>query len=123
MHNPCLSCGACCAYYRVSFYWGEAMVNAIPAELTVAVTPHRLAMRGTERTVPRCDALLGTIGECVNCAIYAARPSPCHGVMPSWHAGEADAHCDRARAAWGLPPLQPTGPGESPGTTDLPQVA
>ena len=22
--NPCLSCGACCAFYRASFYWSEA---------------------------------------------------------------------------------------------------
>ncbi|MEG6657786.1 YkgJ family cysteine cluster protein, partial [Pseudomonas aeruginosa] len=21
--NPCLTCGACCAHFRVSFYWGE----------------------------------------------------------------------------------------------------
>ncbi|HCB0868544.1 TPA: YkgJ family cysteine cluster protein, partial [Klebsiella pneumoniae] len=19
--NPCMTCGACCAYFRVSFYW------------------------------------------------------------------------------------------------------
>ncbi|OZZ73507.1 zinc/iron-chelating domain-containing protein, partial [Klebsiella pneumoniae] len=22
--NPCMTCGACCAYFRVSFYWAEA---------------------------------------------------------------------------------------------------
>ena len=22
--NPCIECGACCAYYRASFYWAEA---------------------------------------------------------------------------------------------------
>ncbi|HOC10952.1 MAG TPA: YkgJ family cysteine cluster protein, partial [Thermomonas sp.] len=21
--HPCLSCGACCAYFRVSFHWSE----------------------------------------------------------------------------------------------------
>ncbi|THB82127.1 YkgJ family cysteine cluster protein, partial [Pantoea allii] len=21
--NPCVSCGACCAHFRVSFYWAE----------------------------------------------------------------------------------------------------
>ncbi|HDH0840599.1 TPA: YkgJ family cysteine cluster protein, partial [Klebsiella pneumoniae] len=21
--NPCMTCGACCAYFRVSFYWAE----------------------------------------------------------------------------------------------------
>lgn len=23
-NNPCVSCGACCAYFRVSFYWAES---------------------------------------------------------------------------------------------------
>ncbi len=22
--NPCINCGACCAYFRVSFYWAES---------------------------------------------------------------------------------------------------
>ncbi|MGE8323794.1 MAG: YkgJ family cysteine cluster protein, partial [Pseudomonas sp.] len=22
-YNPCLDCGACCGYFRVSFFWGE----------------------------------------------------------------------------------------------------
>ncbi|HBP8873638.1 TPA: YkgJ family cysteine cluster protein, partial [Escherichia coli] len=22
--NPCMRCGACCAFFRVSFYWAEA---------------------------------------------------------------------------------------------------
>ncbi|MBB8903342.1 YkgJ family cysteine cluster protein, partial [Escherichia coli] len=22
--NPCITCGACCAFFRVSFYWAEA---------------------------------------------------------------------------------------------------
>ncbi|HDN1328034.1 YkgJ family cysteine cluster protein, partial [Escherichia coli] len=21
--NPCMTCGACCAFFRVSFYWAE----------------------------------------------------------------------------------------------------
>ncbi|RBD00840.1 YkgJ family cysteine cluster protein, partial [Xanthomonas oryzae pv. oryzae] len=24
MAHPCLTCGACCAYFRVSFHWSEA---------------------------------------------------------------------------------------------------
>ena len=27
MWNPCITCGACCAYFRASFYWTEAEVN------------------------------------------------------------------------------------------------
>ena len=22
--NPCMTCGACCIFFRVSFYWSEA---------------------------------------------------------------------------------------------------
>ena len=29
--NPCLSCGACCMTYRVSFYWGDADARGLPA--------------------------------------------------------------------------------------------
>lgn len=125
MNNPCLSCGACCAYYRVSFYWGEAETGHIPVNMTVPITPHRLAMHGTEKHPPRCTALRGEIGDCVNCDIYEMRPSPCRSVMPSWHNGGADEQCDRARMAWGLPPLQPAGPGDPPLLPDgnLPRVA
>lgn len=39
--NPCMSCGACCAYFRVSFYWAEAddAGGSVPAQLTEPVTP------------------------------------------------------------------------------------
>lgn len=125
MHNPCLACGACCAHFRVSFYWAEAEVNGIPAELTVPVGGHRVAMRGTETSQPHCSALNGGIGEYVNCSIYDRRPSPCRSVLPSWQNGSADEQCDKARRAWGLPLLQPAGP-TNPSLLpddDLPRVA
>ncbi len=40
--NPCMTCGACCAHYRVSFYWGEsseAPGGFVPIELTEQVHP------------------------------------------------------------------------------------
>lgn len=125
MNNPCLSCGACCAYFRVSFYWAEVENRGIDPELTLPVTPHRMAMRGTELATPRCAALLGEIGNCVHCTIYESRPSPCRDVMPSQYNGRADEQCDKARIAWGLPPLQPAGPGEPPHIPDgnLPRAA
>lgn len=125
MNNPCLACGACCAYFRVSFYWGEAEANGIPVDLTVPVTPHRLAMRGSEQQPPRCVALQGSVGDCVNCSIYDRRPSPCRSVNPSWQNGSADDQCDKARRAWGLPPLKPIHPTRTPPLPedDLPRVA
>lgn len=108
--HPCLRCGACCASFRVSFYWGEAGAfgaHGVPENLALQVSPHRLAMRGTERAPPRCVALSGELGKAVGCSIYAQRPSPCRTFEPSWERGEPNARCDTARAGLGLRPLTP----------------
>jgi hypothetical protein len=107
--NPCLDCGACCAHFRVSFYWAEAdgsVGGLTPTELSVKVTPHRAAMRGTDKSPPRCVALEGEIGERVRCAIHPLRPSPCREFRASWVDGTRSERCDRARAAHGLAPLE-----------------
>lgn len=111
MTHPCLACGACCATFRVSFYWAEAedAGGTVPADLTVKVSPYHLAMRGTHLPVPRCVALTGTVGKDACCSIYAARPSPCREFEPAWENGQPHERCDRARAGFGLPPL---GPGD-----------
>lgn len=108
MSNPCLSCGACCAHYRVSFHWSETerfLGGSTPPELTVKIGPHRVAMRGTCGESPRCIALEGEIGRAVYCRIYAQRPSPCREFEASWVDGTRSERCDKARAAHGLPPL------------------
>jgi len=112
MWNPCITCGACCAYFRASFYWSEADPAAgglTPPHLTTKLTPHHSVMRGTEQTPPRCIALHGTIGEEVRCVIHPLRPSPCREFQASWVDGLHNERCDRARAAHGLPPLSPPG--------------
>ena len=113
MSNPCLECGACCAFYRVSFHWSEAerfLGGVTPVELTQPVTAHRAAMRGTDRPRPRCVALEGEIGQTVRCSIYTQRPSPCREFTASWVDGRRNERCDQARAAHGLPPLTPPVP-------------
>lgn len=118
--NPCVSCGACCAFFRASFYFGETdehTPGGVPAELTVPITPWRVAMKGTERVPPRCTALEGEIAQSVRCTIYERRSSICREVMPSYHDGvTVSEQCDKARRAHGLPLLTPgdwTGdPGE-----------
>lgn len=110
MSNPCLTCGACCAYYRVSFYWAESdpfLGGNIPQHLTTPINQHLVAMVGTTSKPARCCALEGNIGEYVNCSIYPNRPSSCYDVMPSGHNGEIDEKCEKARKAHGLPPLFP----------------
>jgi Fe-S-cluster containining protein len=111
MSNPCLQCGACCAYFRVSFYWSEAepfLGGSVPAELTAPLTPQRVAMRGTLCSPLRCIALQGEIGKEVKCGIYPLRPTPCRELDPWDASGQPDEKCSRARAAHNLPPLYPS---------------
>ncbi|KTS18706.1 MULTISPECIES: YkgJ family cysteine cluster protein [Pantoea] len=105
--NPCMTCGACCAHFRVSFYWAEADDGggAVPVELTEPLSLLMRNMRGTNDRAPRCVALQGEIGGCVSCGIYAQRPSPCREFAMSGENGVPNDACDRARARYGLPPL------------------
>ena len=108
MSHPCLSCGACCAYYRVSLHWSEAepsLGGVVPIELTETSMPHQRAMRGTWAKQPRCVALQGSIGKQVSCGIYAQRPSACRELAMAWEFGEPSPQCDKARVAHGLAPL------------------
>lgn len=127
MPTPCLSCGACCACYRVAFHWSEAepfLGGTVPAEMTVRLDPHRLAMRGTEGgTEVRCTALSGSIGESVHCSIYAQRPSPCRELQPDWQDSTPSEQCRKARARHGLPPLLPPNWEDPQGPRDLPRSA
>lgn len=111
--SPCMSCGACCAFFRVSFYWREldSAGGCVPEALTVPVSNHLSCMQGTQSKNPRCTALLGTVGEQVRCTVYENRPSPCREFMPSGEVvdgqGGGNSDCDRARAHFGLPLLVP----------------
>jgi len=121
MSNPCLQCGACCAYFRVSFYWSEAeafLGGTVPPELTEPLNPQRVAMRGTLHSPMRCVALEGEVGESVCCTIYPGRPSPCRELEPWDAGGRPDEKCSRARAAHQLPPLGPR--HDNPLTPDSP---
>ena len=96
----CQTCGACCVYFRVSFYWGEANDapgGTVPVELTEAIGPLRRCMQGTNAKQPRCVALSGEVGGQVACQIYEQRSTPCREVMPG------DSQCLKARAHHGLP--------------------
>jgi Fe-S-cluster containining protein len=97
--NPCLSCGACCMTYRVSFYWAEADARGLPPELTEQVTPFYSCMAGTNARQPRCAALQAGEGAAVTCSVYEQRPAPCREVQTG------DERCLRARAHHGFAPL------------------
>lgn len=108
--NACLTCGACCAWFRASFYWAEGndvTPGGVPVHLTEKLNDFRRVMIGTNRVKPRCIALEGVIGQEVRCLIYDRRSSVCRDFPASWIEGERNERCDAARAAWGLLPLEP----------------
>lgn len=110
MTHPCLDCGACCAAFRVAFYWAEAQPekpDGVPAELAHVTRPNILAMRGTEGPDIRCIALQGNVGKQVHCSIYLQRPSPCRDLKASYENGEHSPQCDSARHKYALPALMP----------------
>lgn len=106
--HPCLTCGACCAYFRVSFHWSEADPDhggRVPIELTEPLRVHERVMRGTSATHPRCIALDADIGRYSRCTIHDRRPSVCAAVPASLEFGQRSAQCDKSRLAHGLPLL------------------
>jgi uncharacterized protein len=108
--HPCQNCGACCAFFRVSFYWREAEKmdsdHPVPAEYWLDATPQARVLKGTDgKHNPKCIALKGRIGEFVACEIYENRPTPCRNFQASYEDGEHNERCDQARAKHGLKPL------------------
>jgi Fe-S-cluster containining protein len=97
-----MTCGACCASFRVSFYFAEAMANNLPDNTVERINERFSCMAGTNSVNPRCMALQGTVGESAICSVYAQRPSPCREVQPG------DSQCVKARAKHGLPALTNT---------------
>jgi Fe-S-cluster containining protein len=78
--NPCIQCGACCAFFRVTFFWEEANPensDSVPVEMTEPVNDLLQCMKGTNQPHPRCAALSGEIGNNVGCKIYERRSSVC----------------------------------------------
>ena len=108
MAESCLSCGACCAAFRVDFHCADlssAPGSGVPLALTVPMTATLVRMRGTDEAPPRCVALEGEIGQQVRCTIYDVRPGPCRDFAPYAPLGIGDDACDRARRRHGLAPL------------------
>lgn len=98
MAHPCLSCGACCASFRVDFSACETQEQGgtVPDGLAVEVTDTLRRMRGTDHSPPSCAALTGRVGVQAACGIYEWRPSPCREFEPG------SAACERARRRHGL---------------------
>ncbi len=108
--HPCQKCGACCAFFRVAFYWREAEAGEhdkfVPAGTWQESNDQQRCMKGTElKHQPKCVALAGKIGHQVACSIYKNRSSTCRNFQASFENGERNKRCDEARAQHGLVPL------------------
>ena len=98
--SACVSCGACCASFRVDFSVQELdeLGGSVPSGLADEINDKLCRMRGTDHVPARCAALTGTVGKQVACGIYEWRPPPCREFS------EGDDACDKARARHGLLP-------------------
>jgi uncharacterized protein len=110
--HPCLECGACCASFRVGFYWREAepsdTPNAVPPGYFEDLDSQSRCMKGTNnKHHPKCVALAGKIGKDGHCTIYQNRPTPCRRFEASYENGRQNTRCDDARVRHGLKPLTP----------------
>ena len=96
------------SFSRVIFL-GECASSGgtVPDELVEQISPSRVAMIGTGCKPVRCTSLVGEVGSTVQCSIYEKRSSTCREFDASWVDGQANPDCDAARAAFGLPALQP----------------
>lgn len=114
--HPCLKCGACCAFFRVAFYWREVegildqnenLDWKVPLHLSIDLDGFFKCMKGTEnKHSPRCEALTGRIGENASCSIYLHRPTPCRVFQASYENGKQNLRCDQARIKHGLKSLR-----------------
>lgn len=115
--HPCLSCGACCAFFRVSFQRQETKPGGpwqVPLDFVEDTHSDRrpkedsdlVSMKGTtQKHRASCVALKGIIGRRAYCGIYTQRPTPCRAFMASYENGQRNPRCDEARLRHGLPPL------------------
>ncbi len=108
MSWPCTECGACCAWYRVTFSETEVdrLGGCVPSRLVRPDGAGQVVFKGTEAPTPRCRSLTGVVGERVACAIYGERPTPCRSFEASWELEVPNPFCDEARFHHGLPPIE-----------------
>lgn len=99
---PCQSCGACCSFFKISFY--DKINQQVPAELKVRKNIETSAMKGADKFKGKCIAFSGKIGEDCACTIYPNRPNVCREFPVYLRDGSQNPKCYRARKYYGLTP-------------------
>src|SRR5512135_2439451 len=104
--DPCMSCGACCAHFRIVLHREEADVSpggCVPVALTNKLNEHAFCMKGTDVYPPRCIALEGEVGQAVRCTIYEQRPQVCREFNEYELDGSPNMRCFKLRGV--TPPV------------------
>lgn len=120
--HPCVGCGACCHFFRISFYHGELDSQPggyVPAELTSSLTPFRACMKGTESGEGRCIALQPDR----RCGIYGQRPSVCREFPAILEDGSLNPECLRLKDLFSIPPGGRRAPPAPPAENDPQRAA
>jgi uncharacterized protein len=95
--NPCQSCGACCAHFRIMLYPDEVSpLGGVPRALTEPAGG-AFCMKGTAAYPPRCIALEGEPGSAVRCTIYEQRPQVCREFNEYETDGSPNMRCFKLR--------------------------
>lgn len=105
--NPCLTCGTCCAHFRVSLVLGRNRLG-LGAECSPRTGRANISIfvrKGTNNKHPRCVALQGVIDNQVNCLIYNFRPTACRDFAISGQNNQPNNLCEQTRKSWKLRPL------------------
>ena len=109
--NPCFECGACCQYFRVSFYQGEVASDfypeGVPMEMVTRLDSSKVCMKGTEKGHSPCIALTHATTTGYRCSIYEKRSSSCREFNTHLSDGQVNPDCQRLRIARGLKALDP----------------
>ena len=74
--SACLTCGACCCHYRVSFYWQEAEQRGLEDKDLVQVTPLRVCFRGMGPPRRPVGHVTGGGGSRAMCSQLQPLPTP-----------------------------------------------
>lgn len=95
--NPCMSCGACCAHFRIMLYADEVSPVGQLSRALVEPVGGVFCMKGTDKFPPRCIALEGELGQAVRCTIYADRPQVCREFNEYELDGSPNTRCFKLR--------------------------
>lgn len=108
MKNHCISCGGCCAGWKIYFPIKELEPKGtVPKKMADKFGIDYAVLKHTDDEIQKCKSLDGDLGKSVSCTKYDVRPTICREFKPSYEDGVKNIRCDQARSRVNLPPLTP----------------